>query len=51
MKRMTFSVSKEFKEKLDRFPEINWPEVMKTGIIKKLEKLEKFERLENEGVI
>jgi hypothetical protein len=42
MKRFTVSVSKEFKEKLDKFPEINWPEVMKQGIIKRLELLEKL---------
>ncbi|MBU0757640.1 MAG: hypothetical protein KKF44_06225 [Nanoarchaeota archaeon] len=42
MERFTISVSKEFKEKLDRHPDINWPEVMKQGIIKKLETLERL---------
>jgi len=32
-------------------PHINWPEVAKQGIIKKAKQLEKFERLEREGVI
>ena len=51
MKRLTLSVSKEFKNELDKFPDINWSEVMKAGIMKKLEKLEKFEELERRGVI
>ena len=42
MDRFTVSVSKEFKDKLDRHPDINWPEVMKQGLMKKLETLEKL---------
>lgn len=42
MERFTVSVSDEFKAKLDKFPDINWPEVMKQGILKKLEVLEKL---------
>lgn len=42
MKRFTVSVSREFKERLDRHPDINWPEVMKEGIRKRLEVLEKL---------
>ncbi len=51
MKRVTFSISKELKERLDRHPDISWSEVVKKGIMKKLAKLEKFEELENRGVI
>ncbi len=51
MRRFTISIPKELKEKLDAMPEINWPEVAKEGIIEKAKKLEKFERLEREGVI
>ena len=40
MYRFTVNVSKEFKEKLNKHPDINWPEVMKQGILKKLELLE-----------
>jgi len=49
MKRVTFSIPKELKKELDKFPEVNWREVIKAGIKKKIAKLEKFERLENEG--
>ncbi len=42
MKRFTVSVSKEFKAKLDKHPDVNWPEVMKQGIRKRLELLEKL---------
>ncbi len=49
MKRFTVSIPKELKEKLDKVPEINWPEVAKEGVIEKLSKLMKFEDLENRG--
>ena len=51
MKRFTVSIPMKLKEELDKIPEVNWPEVMKAGIIKKLEQLEKFEQLINKGVI
>ena len=51
MKRLTISIPEELKAKLDKLPEVNWPEVLKTGIIRKLEQLEKFEELVSKGVI
>jgi len=42
MIRTTFSIPKELKERLDKIPEINWPEVFKEGLRKKLEVLEKL---------
>lgn len=51
MKRFTVSIPKELKEKLDAIPDINWSEVAKEGVIEKLSKLEKFEKLERKGVI
>jgi len=42
MERFTVSVPDEFKAKLDKFPDINWPEVAKQGMLKKLEALEKL---------
>ena len=44
MKRLTVSIPRELKEKLDKQPEINWPEVAKQGILKRLAKLEELER-------
>ena len=49
MKRFTVSIPKELKKRLDAFPDINWPEVVKEGIKEKVSKLEKFEELENRG--
>lgn len=49
MKRFTVSIPKELKDKLDKMPDINWPEVAKEGVIEKLAKLVKFEELENMG--
>ena len=42
MVRMTFSIPAELKKKLDSRPDINWPEVFKEGLKKKLEILEKL---------
>jgi len=42
MDRFTVSVSKEFKAKLDKFPDINWSKVMIDGIEKRLKILEKL---------
>lgn len=44
MIRTTFSIPRELKERLDRRPDINWPEVFKVGLKKRLEKLEKLEK-------
>ena len=40
--RTTFSIPKELKERLDKRPDVNWPEVFKEGLRKKLEKLEEL---------
>jgi len=42
MERLTVSIPDELKKKLDAMPHINWPEVMKQGITKKLEVLERL---------
>ena len=45
MDRMTVSVPDELLERLrKKHPEINWAEVARRGIIKKLEKLEDLRR-------
>jgi hypothetical protein len=42
MVRMTFSISDHLKKKLDSKPDVNWPEVLKEGLKKRLELLEKL---------
>jgi hypothetical protein len=42
MVRMTFSISDDLKKKLDSKADINWPEVLKEGLKKRLELLEKL---------
>ena len=49
MAKLTLSIPKELKERLDKMPEVNWPEVMRAGIEKKVKQLEKFEQLVNRG--
>lgn len=51
MKRFTVSIPKELKEELDKISEVNWPEVAKQGVLKRLAELEKFEELKNRGLI
>ena len=40
--RMTFSISDKLKKRLDERPDINWSEVFKEGLRKKLEVLERL---------
>jgi len=49
MATITISLPKEFEDAKRRFPETNWNEVMKRGILKRLEELKKFEELKNRG--
>ena len=49
MAKITLSFPKEFKEKMDKHPEINWPEVIRRIIIENIKKLERFEELNRRG--
>ena len=51
MATFTISAPKELEGLRKRFPLVNWNEVMKQGILKRLEELEKFEELKKKGVI
>ena len=51
MPTFTVSITKELKKRIDEHPEINWAEVVRRGIIKKVEELEKFEELKMKGAI
>lgn len=51
MATFTISAPKELKRLRKEYPEVNWNEVMKRGILKRLEELKKFEELKNKGVI
>jgi hypothetical protein len=42
MYRLTISVPDELKVKMDAKPEVNWVEIIRRGIMAKLEKLEKL---------
>jgi hypothetical protein len=48
MEKVTLSVSREIKEKLDQYPEVNWTEVLRGGIKEKIRKLKKFQNIEGE---
>ncbi|MEA3378374.1 MAG: hypothetical protein U9Q69_01920 [Nanoarchaeota archaeon] len=42
MKRITLSFPKELKDRMDAMPEVDWPEVIKAGLKKKLDVLLKL---------
>ena len=44
MVRITFSIPDEMKRKLDGRSDVNWPEVFKEGLRKKLETLEQLHK-------
>jgi hypothetical protein len=45
MKRFTVSIPQNLKERLDRLPDVNWPEVAMKGVLNKLYQLEKLESM------
>ena len=51
MATITVSLPKEFEEAKKKFPETDWNEVLKRGILKRLEELKKFEELKKRGLI
>jgi len=51
MATFTISAPKELERLRKEYPEVNWNEVMKQGILKRLAELKKFEELKKKGVI
>ncbi len=49
MATFTISAPKELEELKKKYPDVNWNEVMKRGILKRLEELKKFEELKARG--
>ena len=49
MPTITLSLPKEFEEAKKRFPEVNWNEILKAGILKRLAELKKLEELKKQG--
>jgi hypothetical protein len=51
MKRFTVSIPEVLKKKIDKMPEVNWAEVAKQGVLKKLQQLERFDEIEKRGAL
>ncbi len=49
MVSITLSVSKELKQEMDHFPEINWSAVARESIKRKIVMLEKFKEFSKES--
>jgi len=49
MPTLTVSIPEELKKKMDQYPEINWPEVLKTRLRKRAEALLQFEQKRLKG--
>lgn len=51
MKRFTVSIPKDLKKRMDQMPEVNWPEVAKQAVLKKLKEIKTFEMMVREGKV
>ncbi len=51
MATITISVPEKYNELRRKYPDVDWNEVLKRGILKRLEELKKFEELKRKGVI
>jgi len=49
MPTLTVSIPEELKKKMDQYPEINWPEVLKARLRKRAEALLRFEQQRQRG--
>lgn len=46
MAKVTISIPEELKSKLEKHPEVNWTEVLRSGIKEKINRLKRFEEAE-----
>lgn len=51
MATITITAPEGFEGAKRKFPHVNWNEVLKKGILQRLEELKKFEQLKREGKI
>ena len=51
MATITISMPDRFNKVKKEFPEINWNEVMKAGILKRLDELKQFEKIKARGAL
>jgi hypothetical protein len=51
MATITISLPQEFEEIRKKYPEMNWNEILKAAILKRLEELKRFEELKSRGKI
>lgn len=49
MPTLTLSIPMELKKKIEEFPEVNWPEVLKSRLQKRAEALLRFEKMRERG--
>lgn len=49
MPTLTVSIPEDLKKQMDKYPEINWPEVLKTRLKKRAEALLAFEKKRKKG--
>lgn len=49
MATLTLSLPDEFEKVKERFPDVDWNEVLKRGVLKRLEELKRFEKLRERG--
>ena len=51
MATITLSMPERYSQAKKEFPDVNWNEVMKASIMKRLSEIKKFEEIKNRGDI
>jgi len=49
MPKFTVSIPNELKKELDKYPEVNWTEVLRRGLKEYIRKFNKFEEMDRRG--
>jgi hypothetical protein len=51
MGKITLNMPESFRELKRKYPKVNWNAVIKRGVLKRLEELQKFQKLKAKGVL
>lgn len=49
MPRITLSIPDKLKKRMDKMPDVNWTEIIRRGMHKRVDELKMFEKLKEEG--
>lgn len=49
MPRITLSLPDKLKKRMDSHPDVNWTEIIRKGMHRRIDELKRFEKLKEEG--